>query len=126
MKEVRKMSKKNSIEITEFDKKYVREAIRRAEILEKNGFSDTYENLESSKSESVKLCNMLKNIIETELTPKQRIYVYEYYWTRLSSRKIAEKYRLAPSTVTRTIARANQTIFRYLRFYFDNTLKYFM
>jgi hypothetical protein len=78
MKEVRKMSNKKNINVTEFDKEYVRQAIRRAEILEKNGFSDSYENLENASNESVKLCNMLKNIIETELTEKQRIYVFEY------------------------------------------------
>ncbi len=61
----------------------------------------------------------LTDIIEHELTDRQREMVYLYYFEGKNCREISEKLCVHKATVSRTLSRAKERIRKNLRFYFD-------
>lgn len=70
----------------------------------------------SELTEKVKR-TMIK-IIKNELTARQREIIVLYYYKGKGVSEIAEMLRLAPSTVSRTIKRARDRIYKFLKYYF--------
>lgn len=62
-------------------------------------------------------CTMAK-VIKNELTPRQREIIVLYYYKGLGVSEIADKLRLAPSTVSRTIKGARDKIYKFLKYYY--------
>lgn len=60
----------------------------------------------------------LKKIIEEQLSEKQKEYIVLYYFKELDMATIAEMCEVNISTVSRTINRARQNIFKYMKYYF--------
>lgn len=58
----------------------------------------------------------LMRVIDGCLTPKQRAYVYAYYFEGRNMYKIAEERGVAVSTVSRTLSRARKRIFEALKY----------
>ncbi len=61
----------------------------------------------------------LTDIIEHELTDRQKEMVYLYYFEGKNGREISEMLYVHKSTVSRTLCRAKGHIRKNLRFYFD-------
>lgn len=61
----------------------------------------------------------LADIIENELTDRQKEMVHLYYYEGKNSREISEQLYVNKSTVSRTLYRARERIRKNLRFYFD-------
>ena len=55
-------------------------------------------------------------VMEGELTPKQQLYLYAYYFDEQSPSQIGRRYGVHRSTVTRTLRRAEARIRRYLTY----------
>ncbi len=55
-------------------------------------------------------------VMEQELTPKQRLYLYAYYFDEQSPSQIARRYGVHRSTIIRTLRRAEAQIRRYLTY----------
>ena len=53
-------------------------------------------------------------VMEAELTPKQRLYLTDYYFEELRPAQIARRYGVNCSTITRTLRRAEDRIRRHL------------
>ena len=62
-------------------------------------------------------CTMAK-VIKNELTPRQREIIVLYYYKGFGVSEIADKLDLAPSTVSRTIKRARDRIYKFLKYYY--------
>lgn len=62
-------------------------------------------------------CTMAR-VIKNELTPRQREIIVLYYYKGFGVSEIADKLDLAPSTVSRTIKRAREKIYKFLKYYF--------
>ena len=58
----------------------------------------------------------LPEAILEELSPKQRTYLQMYYFDRKSVTEIAAGLGVAKSTVSRTLARAENNLYRVLRY----------
>lgn len=63
----------------------------------------------------------LHEILEQELTPRQREVVMLYFFEGKNTIVIAEELHLNKSTVSRTLARAKDRIQKHMRFYFAYT-----
>lgn len=61
----------------------------------------------------------LREVIADELTPRQREMLLLFYYERKRKTEIAAELHVNPSTVSRTLRRAEDKIRRYMRFYFD-------
>lgn len=61
----------------------------------------------------------LRDVIAHELTPQQRRMIYLRYYENLRQCEVAERMGLSPSTVSRSLRRAECRIRKYMRFYFD-------
>lgn len=61
----------------------------------------------------------LRDAIANELTPRQREVLVMRYYDGLSGCAIAEQLGINPSTVCRTLRRAQERIRKNMRFYFD-------
>lgn len=70
-------------------------------------------------------CRALGDIIEKELTPKQREMVLFYFYEEKTMQEIAEILGINKSTVSRTLKRAKERIRKYMQFYFDYTSFHF-
>lgn len=55
-------------------------------------------------------------VMEQELTEKQRTYLRAYYFEELSPTRIARRYGVNTSTVTRTLRRAEDKLRRFLTY----------
>ena len=55
-------------------------------------------------------------VMDGELTPKQRLYLYAYYFDEQSPSQIARCYGVHRSTVIRTLRRGEARIRRYLTY----------
>ena len=55
-------------------------------------------------------------VMEQELTPKQRLYLYAYHFDDQSPSQIARRYGIHRSTVTHTLRRAEARIRRHLTY----------
>ncbi len=61
----------------------------------------------------------LKEVIQNDLTPRQKEMILLYYYENLNNKQIAEKLNVNPSTVCRTLGRARNRIYKLLHVYFD-------
>lgn len=95
--------KRVSMDALEFDKK----------ISELSFSKDAQTN--SENVEKVK-CIMAK-VIKNELTPRQRETIVLYYYKGMGISEIADMLGLTPSSVSRTIKRARDKIYNYLKYY---------
>jgi RNA polymerase sigma factor (sigma-70 family) len=75
---------------------------------------------ESSRAEaSERLKKVMARIIRDELTKRQKEMVALYYYNQCGVSEIAQMLGVAPSTVSRTIKRARDRIYRYLKYYYN-------
>lgn len=93
-----------SMDALEFDKK----------IAELSFAQDAETN--SELKEKVK--KIMVKVIKNELTPRQREIIVLYYYKGLGVSEIADTLGLAPSTVSRTVKRARDRIYNFLKYYF--------
>ena len=61
----------------------------------------------------------LRRVIAEELTPRQREMLLMHYYEQKREIEIAAELHVNPSTVTRTLRRAEERIRKGMRFYFD-------
>lgn len=61
----------------------------------------------------------MKKVIEEELTTRQKQFIVLYYYKQMDMPTIAKECGVNISTVSRTLNRARQNIFRYIKFYFN-------
>ncbi|MBQ3151427.1 MAG: sigma-70 family RNA polymerase sigma factor [Clostridia bacterium] len=64
----------------------------------------------------LRLVRLLKAIIDNELTDTERDTVYKKYFENLSVTDIAADYGINPSSVSRTLSRAEKKIRSYMRY----------
>ncbi|MBR1527847.1 MAG: sigma-70 family RNA polymerase sigma factor [Oscillospiraceae bacterium] len=62
---------------------------------------------------------VLKQVIQNDLTPRQRELILLHYYQNLNNKQIAESLNLDPSTVCRTLGRARKKIYKLLHVYLD-------
>lgn len=65
-----------------------------------------------------KVKKIMAKIIRNELTPRQRQTVSLYYYEGKGVTEIAQMLDLDVSTVSRTIKRARERIYKFLKYYF--------
>lgn len=94
--------KRVSMDALEFDKKI-------SEISLASEAETNSEQIEKVKSAMMK-------VIKNELTPRQRETIVLYYYKEMGVSEIADKLDLAPSTVSRTIKRARDKIYKFLKY----------
>jgi len=80
------------------------------------------ENSDSeSNSELKKLARKaLKKVIEEQLSARQKQFIVLYYYKEMDMPTIAEMCGVNASTVSRTLNRARQNIYKYLKYYFND------
>ncbi len=61
----------------------------------------------------------LHEVIEHDLTERQKQFIQLYFFENLNTRQIAELLGLNPSTVSRTLTRAKKRIYKVLHVYID-------
>ena len=76
------------------------------------------EDAETNSELTAKVKKTMAKIIKNDLTPRQREIIMLYYYSGLGVSEIADKLEIAPSTVSRTIKRARDKIYKYLKYYF--------
>ena len=76
------------------------------------------ENAETNAELVEKVKNSMLKVIKNELTPRQKEIIMLYYYERLGISEIAERLGVVPSTVSRTIKRAREKIYRFLKYYY--------
>ena len=76
------------------------------------------ENAETNNEQMSRLRRNLLRAIDEDLTPRQREVVSMHYFNGLSVAKIAEKLNVDRSTVSRTLARAEQNLRKMLKYAF--------
>lgn len=62
----------------------------------------------------------LRKIIEEQLTARQKQFIVLYYYKEMDMPSIAQMCNVNASTVSRTLNRARQKIFAYMKYYFDD------
>ncbi len=67
-------------------------------------------NQGSSRDRDAELYDTLIKILDKQLTQTQKCYIIMYYKERMTMREIAELKCVSPSTVSRTIKRANRKL----------------
>lgn len=70
--------------------------------------------VKSSAKSAIKTA--IKTAIDEALTDRQREFVEEYYFEGLTIYEISERHGVCPSSVSRTLGRARENIFRVLRY----------
>ncbi len=65
-----------------------------------------------------KMVSSLRNIIQGELTPKQRMCVLLYYGEKMNMREISIKLGICVSSVSRHIKKGKQRIKKTMEYYF--------
>ena len=61
----------------------------------------------------------LKEVIQNDLSPRQKELILLYYYENLNNKQIAERLQIHPSTVCRTLGRAKNRIYKLLHIYLD-------
>ena len=61
----------------------------------------------------------LQEVIQKDLTARQQELIYLYYYKQLNNRQIANYLHLDETTVSRTLKRARNNIYKSLHIYFD-------
>ena len=77
-----------------------------------------YRNNGSNSKEYNKILKILPQIIENELTDKQKICLNLYYYHNLNTVKIANKLGVYPSTVWRHIKNSKKRIKNIMKYYY--------
>ncbi len=73
----------------------------------------------SDNSELIgKVKSTMARVIKNELTKRQREIIVMYYYKEMGVSEIAQELSVAPSTVSRTIKRAREKIYRFLKYYY--------
>ena len=68
----------------------------------------------------LKLCaHALTEVIQNDLTPRQKEMILLYYYQNLNNKQIADRLHVNPSTVCRTLSRARKRIYQLVHVYFD-------
>ena len=70
--------------------------------------------VKSSAKSAIKTA--IKTAIDEALTDRQREFVEEYYFEGLTIYEISERHGVCPPSVSRTLGRARENIFRVLRY----------
>lgn len=73
----------------------------------------TDEEYEPDRIHDLRL-RLLKSVMDTNLTKKQKCYIILYYKENMKLSEIAEKFGVVPSTVSRTINRARKKLYNAL------------
>ncbi|MDE5569287.1 MAG: sigma-70 family RNA polymerase sigma factor [Ruminococcus sp.] len=73
----------------------------------------------SGETDSIRIKRILLNVINGELTEKQRNVVILYYFKGLNITQIAERTGITFQAVSATLARARLRIYHILKYYFD-------
>lgn len=76
------------------------------------------ENAETNAELVEKVKKSMLKIIKNELTPRQKQIIMLYYYERLGVSEIAERLGVVPSTVSRTIKKAREKIYKFLKYYY--------
>ncbi len=75
-------------------------------------------NGESSNSDKHRLMlKIMRNVIENELTERQRLMIGLYYFKQMNIPEIAEKLGVNRSTVSRTISRGRRNIMEKMKYF---------
>ena len=77
------------------------------------------ENLNSNSSLKKIAIRALKKVIEEQLTTRQKQFIVLYYYNNKNMVEIAKQFGVNKSTVSRTINRAKQKIYKYMKYYFN-------
>ncbi len=82
---------------------------------------DMYNKLIKSETNDEKLkCakKALKKVIEEQLSARQKEMIVLYYYKQMDMTEISKLLNVNVSTVSRTINRAKNNIFKYMQYYF--------
>lgn len=72
----------------------------------------------SEEDSSRKLRKLLLNVINNELTPRQKEIIVLYYFKRVDTVEIAQRLGVTPQAVSAVMARARLRMYRILKYYF--------
>ncbi len=61
----------------------------------------------------------LKKVIDEQLSARQKQYLVLYYYNNMDMPAIADECGVNKSTVSRTLNRAKQNIYKYMKYYFN-------
>jgi len=61
----------------------------------------------------------LKKVVEEQLSARQKQFIVLYYYKEMNIPEIAEMCGVNVSTVCRTLNRARQNIYKYMKYYFN-------
>lgn len=86
-------------------------------LLEKFISDPSLEETSSNKIQLEKLKIILKNIILSELTERQRQVLILYFYKNMKMVDIAKILNINKSTVSRTIKRSTEKIHKYIKYY---------
>lgn len=75
---------------------------------------------ESNKQQLKKIMKFMPEIIENELTEKQKLCVDLYYFKGMTLEEIASAYSVNPATVSRHLKRARTRIGKLLKYAIDS------
>ena len=81
------------------------------------------EEVSSNRPQLDRAAALLKTLIAKELTPRQREYMMLYYGKNMSMEAIARQMGVNKSTVSRTLKRGRQRLYRCLRYGAANLLE---
>lgn len=80
--------------------------------------NNPFEN-ENNNSEHInKVKKYMSDIINDELTDRQRQIVTMYYYENRNIKEIADTLSVNPSTISRSLASSRKNIYRILKYYF--------
>lgn len=72
-------------------------------------------DFEENENAATNIPPILDELMEENLTDKQKCYIMLYYKQKLTMEQIAEAFHVAPSTVSRTIERGRQRMLKGLQ-----------
>ena len=78
---------------------------------------------EDNREQMNRLKRNLGHALRQDITPRQREYMILYYGNRMTMEAIARQYGVSKSTVSRTLKRGRQRLYRCLRYGAANLLE---
>jgi RNA polymerase sigma factor (sigma-70 family) len=100
------------LDVVEWDKEYIRQCI---ELERQNSLRPVPKKNPKLK----KVFKLIREIIDTELTETQRLYINEYYWHNKSTVEIAKEHGVTTATVSITINRGEKKLLKFLKYNVD-------